>query len=217
MATPDGDTSSRIERIAVRSRDLSIAILGLLIVTGVVVRSFHAFNFGLGFFPGNNIQFVAAGIGPVLIGLIAGVAIYGAIRGLSKLKKWLADADWRPRWLFRKALPSQIERLELYVWVSVISYGVGFVVLWAIAIYPSVPQSFGGAAPRCAVLFAKTADVPSQLIPVVFNPSGSNTLATDEIDVYWESRNGYVIRVLAEGGYRGYEIAYNVVSAVRWC
>ncbi len=217
MPPPEDSKWRRVERFAISVRDLGLVILGLVVVFGVAFRSVHAYNFGLGFFPGNNIQFVTAGIGPVLLLLGVAGAIVIVRRLARMLKEWVSAIDKRPKWLFQHVPAWLVELLAPWAVYFMLALGITSVVWWAFDYYPGVPQAFGGPAPRCAVLFAKATDVPNQLIPVVFRASTSTTLATDEIDMYWESRNGYVIRVHAEGGYQGYEIAYNIVSAVRWC
>lgn len=117
-----------------------------------------------------------------------------------------------------------IDPLTVFTIIFIALYTVAGLEYFVSNIYPQIPQEFGGARPRCALLDVKSIEISSELKGALFHLS-SNTTNTDiirsnQVDVYFSSNEFMLVKPhskTAQSEITTYEIPKSVVQVVTWC
>jgi hypothetical protein len=118
-------------------------------------------------------------------------------------------------------IPYRVQILIMYFYIL----GTMIVIVgqYALLIYPALPQSLGGAKPRCAYLDVDTAKISVDSKSALFSADGdpsTTTRRSDEVGVYYAGDNWVLVKKSPTAELKDsatYEIDRDAINAIIWC
>jgi hypothetical protein len=116
-----------------------------------------------------------------------------------------------------RLIPYTVHLLVIYF--CILGFMIFLVSQYALLIYPVIPQSWGGAKPRCAYLDVDTAKISVDSKSALFSADGDPSTITrrsDAVGVYYAGDNWVLVKKAAEKT-PTYEIDRDAINAIIWC
>lgn len=215
------DINSReLGKLLSKIRDFIIILGALVYLVGYVVWALIAWKENLGPIPALDTQYFVAGV-PTVIAITFFIFVF----------YWLGVFLYVifPKWL-EKLFPTRPMVIRFFLSLRDISEGLVYIPFIIIAmvisyyifiIYPSIPQSLGGAKPRCAQLDVNTINYSSETLKLLGidkkHPSNTgDVMRSQKIKVYFYSSN-FILASSLENTDTRLELDRSGVKAIRWC
>jgi hypothetical protein len=95
--------------------------------------------------------------------------------------------------------------------------GVALVGYFALAVYPRLPQEFGGVKPRCARLDLISEQVSSATLSVLGGGSSDPVIRSREVSIYYSGADTLLVKLQAPDPGPTYELSKDAVRATKSC
>lgn len=107
-----------------------------------------------------------------------------------------------------------------YVFFIPFSLGIIGVLFYVLAVYPAIPQEFGGVYPRCAYIDLEKQKLSEttlhEITPLGSNASQASVVKSQSVYVYFVSKDFLLVKIGVDNDFT-YQIMTDTITSITWC